>query len=688
MKYKVGIDIGGTFTDLVVCDSEGSIELGKVPSRPEDPGSALLEGLELCADQLNIDFNEFVSNIGILVHGTTVGTNAVLSKVGPKTGLICTKNFRDVLLLRDGYKPNRWNLKMDPPEPFVPRYLTFPVEERINSEGEIIKSLNEDDVIKAGNFFRKNEVKTVGCCLIWSIANPEHERKIAEIFKKKFKDIIISISTDIQPIMREWQRSCTIVCNAFLIPIMSEYLNNISQMLSKIGFRGHLLIVQSNSGITSVEQLKLKPVNLLMSGPSVGPNAGLYYLKQLNTKDGIVIDMGGTSFDISVVTDGTIRTIKQLNIGEMPILVQAVDVKSIGAGGGSIAWVDKGGALHVGPKSAGSEPGPACYMKGGIEPTVTDANVLLGYINPDFFLGGRMKIDSSLSYKAVKDKIADTLKITVKEAALGIYKVVNNNMVGAIRAILAERGIDPQDYNMIVGGGAGAIHASVIAKEIGISRLIIPRSASQLCAFGLVTTDIRHDYVRNYTCTSTNAKAEDLNKIYEEMEKEAKKDMEDIRGRNTNIRFIRSADIKYPYQVYELNVEITLGIIKQEDIQKITNNFHDLHEKIYTYAIRDSLCQFVALRLLAISEVEKVKALEHKISKESPEIAKKGYRKLIMDDSESLCSVPIYNGDLLKAGMKIEGPAVVEEVATTILLIPNSILYVNKWSDYEIKIVN
>jgi len=687
MKFRVGIDIGGTFTDLVVSDVEkGTVELCKVPSRADDPGSAILEGLKLCAKQLKLEFKEFITNIDTIVHGTTIGTNAVLSRVGPKTGLICTKNFRDVLLLRDGYKPNRWNLKMNPPEPFVPRYLTFPVRERINSNGDIVLPLNEDDVRKAGEFFREKGVRAVGCCLIWSVANPKHERRVAEIFKQEFKDIIVSISSDVQPIMREWQRSCTVVCNAFLIPIVSDYLDNIVKMLSGIGFKGHLLIVQSNAGITSVEQAKSKPVNLLMSGPSVGPNAGLYYLERESTHDGIVVDMGGTSFDVSVITNKMIKTTKELNISDMPISVQAVDVKSVGAGGGSIAWIDKGGALHVGPQSAGSKPGPACYMKGGTEPTVTDADTVLGYINPDFFLGGRMKIDPSLSYKVIREKIAKKLGISVEEAALGIYKVVNNNMIGAIRAILAERGIDPQDCKLIVGGGAGAIHASMIAKEIGINHLIIPRSASQLCAFGLVTTDIRHNYVRNYTCLSTDTDPEELNKIYKELEATAIKELEKIGGEGNNIKFIRSADIKYPYQVNELTVDVPSKVIRQEDILKIVGKFHNLHEKVFTYAIRDSVCQFVALRVIAIREVEKISSLELDISKDNSNIARKGLRKIILEDTKSSCLASIYDGVLLKPGMNIKGPAIVEEVATTILVIPESELYVNKWGDYEIYI--
>ena len=686
MNYKVGIDIGGTFTDIVVSDFKGAMEYCKVLTNKENPGKAILDGLKLCAEDLNIGFNEFIKSISTIIHGTTVGTNAVLSKSGPKTGLICTKNFRDVLLLRDGYKPNRWNLKMDPPEPFIPRYLTFPVKERINCDGEIVTELNKEDVRKAGFFFRKNNVKTVGCCLIWSVANPKHEREIKKIFKKEFKDIIISISTDIAPVMREWQRTCTVTINAFLIPIISLYLDNILKMLLEIGFKGNLLLVQSNGGITSIKNAKLRPVNLLMSGPSVGPSAANYYLKMKNINNAIIVDMGGTSFDISAINNGSFKTAKELHINNIPLSVQAVNVKSIGAGGGSIAWVDKGGALHVGPQSAGSNPGPACYVRGGNEPTVTDADLVLGYINPDFFLGNRMSIKSKLSHKAIKENIANKLKISVEKAALGINKVVNNNMIGAIRTILTEQGIDPRDFYLVVGGGAGPIHASFIAKEIGIKRIIIPRSASELCAFGLVTTDIKHTYVRNYTKFTFDVHCEELEKIYQELETIAINEIEEIDGGNKKIYFVRQVDLKYPYQTNELTLDVPFGEIKEENIMKIIEEFHNLHEEIFTYSIRDSVCQFVALRLTAIQKTGETKPISYELTNKNSKVAIKNFRKIILDEFED--SVSVYDGRLLEAGMKVNGPAIIEEISTTILILPNNKLIVDPWNNYEILIDN
>jgi N-methylhydantoinase A len=684
MSYKVGIDIGGTFTDIVVSDFKDVVEYCKVLSNKENPGKAILDGLKLCAEDLDIEFNEFIKNTSTIIHGATIGTNAVLSKDGPKTGLICTKNFRDVLLLRDGYKPNRWNLKMDPFEPFIPRYLTFPVEERINCDGEIVVELNKKDVRKAGYFFRKNNVIAAGCCLIWSVANPKHEIEIKKIFEKEFKDIIISISTDIMPVMREWQRTCTVAVNAFLIPIISSYLDSILKMLSEIDFKGNLLLVQSNGGITSIKNAKFRPVNLLMSGPSVGPTAGNYYLKMKNINNAIIVDMGGTSFDVSVINNGSFKTTKELRINDIPLSVQAINVKSIGAGGGSIAWIDKGGALHVGPQSAGSNPGPACYMRGGNKPTVTDANLVLGYINPDFFLGGRMSINPKLSYEAIKDNIANKLKISIEEAALGINKVVNNNMTGAIRAILTEQGIGPQDYYLVVGGGAGAIHASYIAKEIGIKRIIIPRSASELCAFGLVTTDIKHNYVRNYTNFTSDVRCEDLERIYQELEAIAINEFKEINGENKKIYFIRQADLKYPYQINELTLDIPFVEIKEEHIVKIIEEFHNLHEKIFTYSIRDSVCQFVALRLTAIQKAVEMKPISYELTNKNSKVAIKNFRKIILDEFEG--SIPVYDNGLLKPGMKVNGPAIIEEISTTILILPNSKLIIDPWKNYEILI--
>ncbi|MSO69871.1 MAG: hydantoinase/oxoprolinase family protein, partial [Alphaproteobacteria bacterium] len=419
MGHVLGIDIGGTFTDFSLVDDRGRITLWKEASTPKDPSQGIKTGLNNLAKARGLSLAAFLNGLDLFVHGSTIATNTVIQRNGPKIGLICTEGFRDVIFLRNGFKPERFNWNLKPPEDFVPRYLRLGVTERIDYKGDVITPLDATSVQQATRALKAENVKAVAVALLWSIVNPAHERMVKELIEREMPGVPVVLSSDVLPAIREWERTCSTLLSAYVLPGISTYLRELERYLKESGLKRPLLIIQLNGGCASVENVLRKPIYALASGPAAGPAAALHCAQRENLSDVIAVDMGGTSFDVCMVTGGQATMTKEMRVEDMPVGVAAVDVHSIGAGGGSIAWVDKGGALQVGPRSAGADPGPACYAQGGAEPTVTDANVVLGYINPDYFLGGRRKIDPALSRAAIERAVAKPLGIGIEEAAQG-----------------------------------------------------------------------------------------------------------------------------------------------------------------------------------------------------------------------------------------------------------------------------
>jgi len=432
MKFSIGVDIGGTFTDVVVYDSEGHLNLFKVATTPTNLIEGVFDGISKAAKYYYLSMERFLRSTDALMQGTTVATNAILTATVAKTGLICTKGFRDILLLRTGGKSGEETMfkHYDYPEPYIPRYLTLGVEERINAKGEVVTTLNEDEIRAAIRRFKKWKVEAIAVCLLWSVVNPLHEKKVAEIIEEDWPGVYKSISHKVNPVLREYYRTSTTAMDASLKPIISQYAAELEKGLRKNGYTEEILLVNSNGGVMTIDELLEFPIYSVKSGPSEGPVAGLFLAEAEGSGNNVLVaDMGGTSFDVSICTSGNIESTVVSTIGDFHYSNPSAEVNTIGAGGGSIAWLDSAGLIHVGPQSAGALPGPACYMQGGEEPTVTDANVILGYINPDYFLGGEMKIDAKLSESVIKEKIAEPMKMGVVEAANLIYSVVNQNMV-------------------------------------------------------------------------------------------------------------------------------------------------------------------------------------------------------------------------------------------------------------------
>jgi len=683
MAYKVGVDIGGTFTDFAVIDEQGNLFTHKSPSTPQDPSQAVMKGMEEMAPIVGTkSAEEFLAATDLFFHGTTVATNTAIQRKGAKTGLITTKGFEYVLYIRDGHKPDLFNQRMPVPEPYIERYLTFGVGGRINYAGEEAEPLNEDEVRAAVRQMKEWNVKAVAICLLWSFMNPAHERRVAQIFAEEYPEAAVSISYDVQPRIREYPRTCATALNASLIPVMTRYINNLQNGLKGLGYKRDMLLVQSTSGVVPGPKAALLPVFTLMSGPSMGPAAGIFYGQGVDSGNVITIDMGGTSFDVAMVTGSIIKMATNSMITDIPTGVLSTEVVTLGAGGGSISWLDPGKMLHVGPQSSGADPGPACYLKGGTEPTTTDANVVLGYLNPDYFLGGRMKIDPKLSANVVKEKIADPLGISTIDAAAAIFTIVNQNMVAGMESISIKRGIDPRKYLCAVGGGATSTHACRICEALQMKRIIIPREAGVFCALGMLISDIKHEYVRAFFTKSDEFNLDRVNQIYREMEAQATEELLEEGVTKDNIVFERWVEARYVGQIWEITVPVPSGEITPDNLQTVANNFHDAHKELYTYSQPELPVEFITWRLTAKGLVPKISLKEKPVAQGDASVAQKGQREIYLQEEKGMVSVPIYDGNKLHRGMSLEGPAVVEVPTQTIVVTPKWKVNVTKYDDF------
>ena len=685
MGMRVGVDTGGTFTDFIVIDESGRAGVFKTPSIPRAPEQAIINGVEALAKEYRVPTSEFVKNIDLFIHGTTIATNTVIQRSGPKIGIIHTEGFRDILSLRDGFKRDRYNLHQPPSDPFISRYLRLGVEERVLYSGQVLTPLNEESVRQAVRKLKGEGVLSIAVCLLWSMMNPGHERRIREIIDEEIPGAHVALSSEILPAIREWPRACATTLSAYVGPVLGRYLTQVERYLRDNGYRYKLLIMQITGGSTTVPEIEKRPVLTIGSGPAAGPAAGLFYGTADGKKDLMVIDMGGTSFEVSLITDGAITMSRETEIEQMPIGVAAVDVHSVGAGGGSIAWIDGGGMLRVGPQSAGADPGPACYGLGGENPTVTDANVILGYLNPDFFLGGRVKLNRTLSEK-VMGKISKPLGLDIVEAASAVYRVVNANMVGAMRAVSVTRGIDPRGYTVISGGAAGGTHAAKIAEELGIKKVICPVAAGGLCAFGMLVADVKHSYLTTHPANTDNMDIGKINEILARMESEAIEQLKAEGFQREDISLERFVDAKYPYQLHEIMVPVPRGRLTDEHLPGMVNAFHEHHERLYTYCVRNMPVDMTGWRVMATGRIPKVVPMERPPGKATATGSEKARRPVFFEEYHEYVDTPIHDGEKLRNDVTIEGPAVVELPTTTIVIFPDHKLSVNSYGDLRIEI--
>jgi N-methylhydantoinase A len=672
MGYKVAVDTGGTFSDVVLSDERGGFSLGKAPTTPERIYEGISLALGYVADERKLSLGELLADTDVLIYATTRSTNAILTRTTARTALITTEGFGDTLVFREGGKLRPFDFRESYPEPYIPKRLTWEVPERVNSEGEVVVPLQPADVERVLDELREKRVEAVAVSLLWSILNPVHEELIGELLESRLPGVPYTLSHRLNPIIREYRRTSSAAIDASLKPLMQRHLSDMDRDLREAGFAGELLVVTSFGGVMRLEDVAARPLYSVNSGPAMAPVAGKVVAAPI--EDIVICDTGGTSFDVSVVRDGRVSFTRETWLGEVftghITGLSSVDVKNIGAGGGSIAWIDAGGLLRVGPQSAGAEPGPACYGRGGTDPTVTDAAVTLGYIDPEFFLGGRIKLDAAAAQEAIRRVVGEPLGLSVPAAAWAVLAVANERMVTAVRDITINQGIDPRDSMLVAGGGAGGMTMSTIAEELGCKRVLVPRTASALSAAGGLFGDVLSEFtVSRRTDTGAFDYAginEALGTLKEQMT--AFFDRMGIAEADRHTEF--AVEARYPYQVWELDVPLAKGSFDgEEDIRAMEETFHEVHERVF--AVKEPGQRIECLYWKGRATVKLPNPTLAAGSRNGGPPARPTGRRDTWWGTGEPREVDIYLGESMSVGDRVEGPAIVELPTTTIVVYPD-----------------
>jgi len=659
------IDIGGTFTDLVLYRQGADLEIHKSPTTPGRFERGFIDVLAVAADSHGMALAEFLAKTDMIVHGTTVSTNALVEgKVAP-TGLICNAGHPDILTLRESPRKRAFNIKVDFPPPYIHRSRTYEVRGRIDAMGNEIETLAEEDVRAAARHLEACGVKAIAVCLLWSIVNPGHEKRVREILQEELPGIPVTLSHELNPIPREYRRTISTAVNASLFPIVSDYVEKLTGALKQAGYAGELLIANCVGGMMPPEEIIERPIYSVMSGPTLAPIAAINLTNESNV---IVVDMGGTTFDVSALRNRHLVVTPEATFGLEMLGIPKIDVRSVGAGGGSIAWVDAGGLLKVGPHSASAVPGPACYGRGGTEPTVTDANVVLGIIDPDYFLGGRIKLDRAKAEAAV-GKIARRLDIDMVDAAYAIYTTTNHNMIGAIEDITVNEGIDPRDSYVVSGGGATACHIGDMARILGIKRFMVPRFAAGLSAYGGLISDVRWEETGTLNTTDRHFDLAGVNRLLASLKRKGAAFLKRSGIAAKSQRFEFAFQGRYLYQSWDIEVPFAAptGKLAKGALAGLVAAFHAQHERIYTIKDEADTVEFTTWKVRAIGDTGGRKRRGAAVPRQRGQIKPKSRRKIYLGSGFRL--VPVYDAAAFGAGARLKGPAVLELPTTTILLL-------------------
>ncbi|MBT3218584.1 MAG: hydantoinase/oxoprolinase family protein [Proteobacteria bacterium] len=669
MSFKVGIDVGGTFTDLFLWSEESGAETFKVLSTPSDPSIGVFNGLETMAESKGLTTEEFAQQTSLIVHGTTVTTNAVLTRTGAVTGLVTTEGVRDALEMRRGIREKQYDNRYCNVVPLVPRHRRLPIRERLDFSGQELTALRGDDVSKAANTLQSLGVESIAICFMHSYVNDSHEQQAAELIRTALPDTFLSVSSEVLPTIRFYDRVSTTVLNAYVGPVLRRYLNQLTARLANAGFGGVLLIMQSNGGVATPEVTLATPATTLLSGPAAGPRAAAAFANELGHDACLLMDMGGTSFDASLVRGQRAALSAEGEIDRLRIALPMLDIVTVGAGGGSIGWMDEGGLLRMGPQSAGAAPGPACYGRGGTLPACTDADLVLGYLDPTFFAGGRLHLDVELAKQAIDEHVAKPLGIETELAAAGMYRVINTNMAHGLREITIKRGLDPREFPLVVAGGAGGLHACMIAAELEIPSLIVPAPASILCAIGMLLCDLQNDFVRS--CIGP-LDAMDLSQIQQLVDEMQKQGESAITGTSW-VEHQLALDLRYLKQYHEVTVPIPTETLASGQMDLIAQTFHETHNRLYGYdlATEGTGLELINVRVRSIGHTNKPSLPRIEPGGPDPSRALKGQRRVFVPELESFESIPVYDGHALRAQNIISGPALVERVDTTLFISNN-----------------
>jgi len=670
MKLKVGIDVGGTFTDFLVTREGAEPQVFKVLSTPSDPSIGLIDGLQEIARGVGVTLSELARSIETIVHGTTVTTNAVLTQTGARTGLLTTRGVRDALEMRRGIREEQYNNRYTNVPPLVPRYLRAPIGGRLNYCGEVLAPLSVDDVREAIRLFKDERIEAVAICFMNSFANAAHEQEAAKLLRDELPDAYLTVSSELLPSIRFYDRVSTTVLNAYVGPKLSSYLDHLRVRLVEIGFGGVLLVMQSNGGVMAPAVARTSPARTLLSGPAAGPEAGLSYVRSLGRDSCITVDMGGTSFDAALVQHGTPNVVTDGAINRYRIALPMLDIVTIGAGGGSIGWIDDGGLLRMGPQSAGADPGPSCYGKGGTLPTCTDADLVLGYLDADFFAGGKIKLDADASERAIKEHIAEPLGMSLSDAAAGMYRVINTNMAQGVREISVKRGYDPRDFPMVAAGGAGPLHACMICHELEIPLVIVPRESSIFCAAGMLMSDLRHDFVSSFVSVLDGVDWDKLHTLIAGLISEGTALLTQEGIPVDRRRFSLNLDCRYVKQYHEVSLPVPIEVVRTGEYETIASTFHVEHKRMYGYSLEDdgAPIELINVRLRASGVTEKPAYTEEEYAGRDASVAVKNERSVYVPEEGAYRSVQVYDGHKTQYGHVIHGPALIEQVNTTILV--------------------
>ncbi len=665
-RYRLGVDIGGTFTDLVVFDRKEKIyHTKKTLTTPHN----LAEGVLECIEHYVGDFGE----IEYFVHGTTAGLNAFLERKGAKVALVVTKGFRDVYEIGRANRIEMYNIKYRKPKQLVDREHIYEIDERVAADGSIITEMNQESLARVVEQLREKQYDAVAVCLLHSYRNPNHEQLVRDELEDHL-DIPISLSSDIAREWREYERVSTTIINAYIAPIVKKYLTSLENEVKKRGFHKDIYIMQSNGGVMTSTIAKKTPLQTLMSGPVGGTIGGMNLTQLTGDKNLICVDMGGTSFDVSLIVDGEPDVTSETIMEGFPILSPMVNIHTIGAGGGSIAWIEAGG-LRVGPQSAGSSPGPACYGRGGKQPTVTDANVVLGRIDENNFAGGDIKLDRQAAIEAVKT-VADRVGLSVQETAEGICDIANAKMADAIRTLTVKRGIDPRKFTLVAFGGAGPMHAVLIAELLDIKKIFIPSTSGTFSAWGMLQTDIRFDTVRNFVSTTDAVNKTNIEALYAEMKLESISVLNQQNIATDQIRFQYSVDVRYAGQEYTINVPNC-----SNNMEEVEKEFHQLHLEIYGHNNPNGITEIVNIRATAYGDLEKIEHVKS-VNREEKQAEPKSNRMIVWNNNEQVTNV--YSTAELVNGNYFIGPAIIEDKNSTIVIPPHYTITIDEYQNIEI----
>jgi N-methylhydantoinase A len=679
--YRLGVDVGGTFTDGVLIDEKsGAISIDKVLTTPDDPSRAFLQVVIRLADKLEVDPRE----VRYIMHAMTTATNAVIERRGARAGLLVTSGFRDVLEIQRQVRHELYNLQTDKPPPLILRRHCLEIVGRLDYQGRVLVPLDVESVARAVDRLKSAGIDSIAVCFLHAYRNPAHERQASEVIRRLHPQATVSLSSDIAPEIREYWRASTTVVNAYVAPVVARYLGNVEQRLEQAGFSPDVHIMQSNGGVTTAALAKQRPIALIESGPAAGVRVAAFLAERMGFQDAISFDMGGTTAKMGLVREGQPRVLQEFEVGAgsfsgtglvkgsgYPILTAVVDLVEVGAGGGSLGWIDGGGLLRVGPRSAGAEPGPACYGRGGEEPTITDANLMLGRLNPEYFLGGQLRLDVEAARRALESRCAEPLGTESVSAAMGIVDIANATMGQAMRLVTVQRGFDPRGFCMVAFGGAGPAHANALAGALGVPVVLVPPAPGVAAALGMLVSDLRHDYRATHLRTLASASTADLAAIFREFAATAYTTLAAEGVPAERVRLERYLDMRYIGQSWKLTVPLGPDDLSDDAaLMRLKLAFDQLHETTYSYCAPDEQAEIVNVGILATGLMPRIELRAVPVGERSPCAARSGTRPVYFGEVSGFVSSEVYDRYALRVGNVVDGPAIIEEIDSTTVVHP------------------